>query len=186
MPDISVPKDLGTHHGPASSGAQGWPPPGHCCWLTAAELQLLGPAAPPSAEDRGCLHGTVHTIRPGSRAPVGHRCSEPYLPCAAGLPQCLACGVFSSLNGLQDAAIGIRGFHGPLNEAVLIDAKDDAARREGGSWDMWLGVLENVRVYNLAGRPYLRVSYPFRSAHFCPNLGANLPMRLQNSWILRE
>lgn len=113
---------------------------------------------------------------------MGHRRSEPYLPCAAGLPQCLACGILGRLNSLQDAAIGIGGFHGPLNEAVLIDAKDDAAGREGGSWDTWLGALES-RTWLAV---YLRVSYPFGSARFCPNLGPNLPMRLQNSWVLRE
>lgn len=68
---------------------------------------------------------------------MGHRCSESHLPRAAGLPQCLAGRILRSLNGLQDAAIGIGSFHGPLNKAVLIDAKDDAAGREGGSWDMW-------------------------------------------------
>lgn len=64
---------------------------------------------------------------------MGHRCSQPHLPRAAGLPQRLACCILGSLNGLQDAAVGIGGFHGPLDEAVLIDAKDDAAGREGGS-----------------------------------------------------
>ena len=71
-------------------------------------------------------------------------CSEPHLPCAAGLPQCLACRILGSLNGLKDAAVGIGGFHSPLDEAVLIDAKDDAAGREGGSWDVWLGVPKSI------------------------------------------
>lgn len=68
----------------------------------------------------------------------------PHLPCAAGLPQCLACRILSSLNRLQDAAVGIGGFHGPLDEAVLIDAQDDAAGREGGSWDEWLVVPQSI------------------------------------------
>lgn len=88
----------------------------------------------------GCSHHWAW----GAGLRWGHRRSEPHLPCAAGLPQRVACGIFGSLNGLQDAAIGIGGFHGPLDEAVLIDSLDNAARREGGSWDMWLGVPESI------------------------------------------
>lgn len=140
-----VPDVTDTHQGPASPGAPRWSPPRHCCWLTAAGLQLLGPVAPPSAKDQrlftwGCSH---HWAR-GAGLRWGHRRSKPHLPRAAGLPQRVACGIFGSLYGLQDAAIGIGGFHRPLDEAVLIDSLDNAARREGGSWDMWLGVPESI------------------------------------------
>lgn len=79
---------------------------------------------------------------------MGRRCLEPHLPRAAGLPQCLASRILGSLNGLQDAAIGIGGFHGPLDEAVLIDAKDDAA---GGKEDHGICGWVCQREYNLVG-----------------------------------
>lgn len=40
----------------------------------------------------------------------------------------LVSSALSSLHGLQNAAVGVSGLNGPLDEAVLVDSLDDAVR----------------------------------------------------------
>lgn len=57
----------------------------------------------------------------------------PHRPRVARLLPRLPGGALGSLHGLQDAAVGVGGLDGPLDEAILVDAADDAVRGGGGT-----------------------------------------------------
>lgn len=64
--------------------------------------------------------------------------SGPHRPRVARLLQRLAGGTLGSLHGLQDAAVGVGGLDGSLDEAVLVDSADDAVGGgRGESKGMW-------------------------------------------------
>lgn len=61
------------------------------------------------------------------------RIGWPHRPSVVRLLQGLAGGGLGGLHSLQDAAIGAGGLQGSLDEAVLVDARDDAAWELGRS-----------------------------------------------------
>lgn len=54
----------------------------------------------------------------------------PHRPRVAGLPLRLASSPIGGLHGTENAAVGVSGLDGPLDEAVLVEPTDDAVFRQ--------------------------------------------------------
>ena len=65
--------------------------------------------------------------------------SGPHRPRVARLLPGLVSSALSSLHGLQNAAVGVSGLNGPLDEAVLVDSLDDAVTGGQGRSEATVG-----------------------------------------------
>lgn len=139
------PQGEGPHGARTPSWTRHSPRPSlHCSPRTASSRALLSASSSRARDARPRCTTTCRHRETGcsSRLPGGAAreqglppglwgASGPHRPYTARLLLRLAGGTLGGPHGLQNAAVGVGGLDGPLDEAVLVDSLDDAVRGSG-------------------------------------------------------